>query len=341
MISTHPVTHLDMDNKQRASYSLFRAINAYADNNWRGAEFELECSQEIAERMSKAPQGFYVPHDVLSGKRVMTTASGGTGLKATDHLADSFIDLLRPRSVVMELGATVMEDLVGNAVLPKVVSGGTFQWVDEDGSITDVDGDISAVTLAPKTIGAAVPISRQLLKRSTPSVEQLMLDDLVRGAAQGIDLAALEGGGLNEPTGILNTVGVNTSTIVSAGSPTFAEMVNFETKLGEDNALEGNLAYVTTSALAGSLKTTTKDSGSGQFVLDNGMVNGYPVAIRNGLTANSIIFGNFSELLIGLWGVLDVMPDKATKAASGGMVLRVFQDVDIAVRHPESFCINA
>jgi hypothetical protein len=40
-----------------------------------------------------------------------------------------------------------------------------------------------------------------------------------------------------------------------------------------------------------------------------------------------------------MWGALDIVPDTASKAASGGLVLRVFQD--IGVRHAESFCINA
>jgi len=337
-----PASHLDMGEQEKGEYSLFRAINAHLRGTWKGAEFERECSQTIAERINKDPQGFFVPMDVLDGgKRVMTTSAGGTGLKATDHLADSFIDALRAQSVAMTLGATVLDGLVGDVSIPKLTAGGTFYWVAEDGNITDGDGTIGNVTLSPKTIGAAVPISRKLLKQSAPSVEQVMLNDLRRGAALGIDLAALEGGGTNEPDGIINATGVNTATITSAGSPTWAELVNFETQVGNDNALEGSLAYVTTSAVAGNLKTTAKDSGSGLFLMDNGMANGYPVAIRNGLTANSIIFGNFNDLLIGMWGVLDVMPDEATKAASGGLVLRVFQDVDVAVRHAESFCINA
>ena len=340
-----PASRLDLSEKESQRYSLFRAISASLSNNWKGAEFEQECSREIAERINKDPQGFFVPMDVLDGgQRVMTTSTGGTGAVGTEHLAESFIDALRAQSVAMSLGATVLDGLVGDVSIPKLSAGGTFYWVAEDGSITDGDGTIGAVTLAPKTIGAAVPISRKLLKQSAPSVELVMLNDLRRGAALGIDLAVLEGGGANEPTGIITTTGVNTQTIAAAagtGYPTWDELVGFETAVGNDNALEGALAYVTTSAIAGGLKVTAKDTGSGLFLMENNQANGYPVAIRNGLTPKSIIFGNFNDLLIGMWGILDVMPDEGTKAASGGLVLRVFQDVDVGVRHAESFCINA
>jgi len=98
---------------------------------------------------------------------------------------------------------------------------------------------------------------------------------------------------------------------------------------------------VTTSPIIGGLKTTSKDSGSGLFLMEGGQMNGYQVVRRDGIAAKRIVFGNWSDVLIGMWGVLDVMPDRAAKAASGGLVLRVFQDIDVAVRHAESFCINA
>jgi HK97 family phage major capsid protein len=91
----------------------------------------------------------------------------------------------------------------------------------------------------------------------------------------------------------------------------------------------------------GALKVTAKDSGSGIFLLDGGVANGYPVATSTQLSQHRIIFGNFADVIIGEWGVLDIMEDKATKVASGGVVIRAFQDVDSAIRHPESFCINS
>lgn len=334
-------SRLDLSPNDQKRYSLIRAVNAHISNNWTGAEFERECSIEIADRVGRDPRGFFVPLDVQVRDLTKATAADLVG---TDHLAAQFIDALRPMSVVMDLGATVMHGLLGDVDIPKLTAGATFYWVADDGNVTDSDPTFGSVSLSPKTVAGSVPMSRRLLKQSNPSVEQVVLDDLRRGAALAIDSVALEGGGANQPSGITSVVGVNTQTIAASattGYPTFPELVGFETKVADDNALTGSLAYVTTSAIAGGLKTTAKDAGSGTFLLEKGEANGYPVRVRNGITAKRIIFGNFRDVLIGLWGILDVYPDPAAKAAAGGLVLRVFQDIDVAVRHAESFCINA
>jgi HK97 family phage major capsid protein len=52
-----------------------------------------------------------------------------------------------------------------------------------------------------------------------------------------------------------------------------------------------------------------------------------------------MLFGNFSDLIIGQWGVLDVLVDPYTLGTSGGIRIRVIQDVDVAIRHAESFAV--
>jgi HK97 family phage major capsid protein len=52
---------------------------------------------------------------------------------------------------------------------------------------------------------------------------------------------------------------------------------------------------------------------------------------------SAIIFGNFDDLIIGQWGGLDVLVDPYTGSSAGTVRVRVLQDVDIAVRHAESF----
>ena len=330
-----PLTERDVQE-----YSLVRAIAASVSNDWSKAGFELECSREIEERLGRDARGFFVPMQVQQRAMNVTT---GADLVGTDHLSSNFIDTLRPLSVAIALGATVLPDLQGTVSIPKKTGNSAFTWLADDGDAVDSDPAFGSVVLSPKTIAGAVPMSRRLLKQSSPSIESLVLGDLQQGAALGIDLGALEGtAAANQPRGIVNQVGVNTQAVADVGgAPTWAELVGFETAVADDNSLSGSLAYVTTSGVRGGLKVTPKDAGSGRFLMEGNEANGYPVAVRNGLTAKRIIFGNWSDLLIGMWGILDVMPDPAAKAAAGGLVIRVFQDIDIAVRHPESFCINA
>ena len=335
------ITEVGLTDQETRNYSLMSAIRASVTGDWKKAGFERECSLEIAENLGRDARGFFVPYEIQARTMSTQTGAGGGFLVGTDHLAGSFIDRLRAQSIIGRLGATMLPGLVGDVDIPKLTGGATFYWLAEDADVTDGDGTLGSVALNPKTVAGSVPISRRLLKQSAPSVEAMMMNDLVIGASLAIDIAALEGNGVNRPTGITNVSGVNTQSVSSAGAPTWAETVGFESAVNTDNALEGNIAYATTPAVMGTMKTTAKDSGSGLFVLENGEANGYQVVSSSQLSSNRIIFGNFASVVVGMWGVLDIMPDQAAKAASGGLVLRVFQDVDTALRHAESFSINA
>jgi len=344
VIVSKPATEIGLTEKEVRGYSIMNAIRAAASGDWSKAEFERECSLDIAEKLDREAKGFFVPFDVQRSTdftRVTPpmNTTDTSNLVATEHMAGSFIDQLRNNSVVLRAGGRVMAGLVGNVDIPKQTAGSTFTWLAEDADAVDSDVTIGQVTMTPRTIGGAVPITRRLLKQGTPDAEALVRSDLIAGAALAIDLGAISGSGAaGQPTGILNATGINTSTILVNNAPTFAELVAFETAVLTDNALMGALQYVSTPAMQGYLKTSLLDSGSGRFLMEGGQVNGYNMDISNQMALDSILFGNFNDVIIGMWGVLDLSVDIATKAASGGIVLRAFQDVDVAVRHAESFC---
>ena len=157
--------------------------------------------------------------------------------------------------------------------------------------------------------------------------------------AIAIDNAALEGSGSSgNPTGITNTTGINTVSLSSAAAPTFAEMVSMESAVAVDNALLGGLVYIVHPTNAGTLKTTTKDSGSGQFVLANNEINGYPVVVSAQLTANNYVFGNMQDLLVGMFSGLDIVVDPYSNSTSGTVRVVALQSLDVNVRHAVSFC---
>lgn len=340
--AAQPVTQLDMSASEVRNYSLMKAVRAAVSGDWKDAGLERECSMAIADILGKDARGFYIPFNIQTRTQSTGVAADGGNLVGTDHLAGDFIENLRSQSLIAQLGARFLTGLVGNVDIPRQDGSAAFNWLAEDGNAVDDDLAIGSVPLSPKTVSGSVAMTRRLLKQSAPSIDALIMSDLQKGAALAIDAAAFAGtGAANQPLGIVGQTGINTQTLAAAGAPTWAELVGFETKVAEDNALGGSLSYVTTPAVAGTLKTTAKDSGSGLFLMENGTANGYSVNTTNNIPANTVLFGNFSDLVVGMWGVLDVMPDQATKAASGGLVLRVFQDVDIAVRHAASFCKNA
>lgn len=117
-----------------------------------------------------------------------------------------------------------------------------------------------------------------------------------------------------------------------------------------DNADIGSLAYVTNAKVRGKLKGTEKASSTGMFVWgDNSTpLNGYNAVVTNQVSSaltkgsssgvcSAIFFGNWADLVIGMWGGLDLLVDPYTASTTGSVRVVAMQDIDIAVRHPESF----
>ena len=354
------VADLGMERKELERYSIMRAIRALKTGNWKGAEFERECSIAVAERVGKDPHGIYVPYDVQSApldtrdQNVGASTAGGH-LVGTDHLAGSFIGLLRNRMKVRELGARVLNGLVGNVDIPKQTGGATGYWVGEGADVTESGLEFGQLTLSPKTVGTYVDMTRRLLLQSDPSIDSLVMSDLAKTLALTIDAAAIAGDGSSDnPTGVLNTSGIGLVPIGdNGGAPTEDHIIDLETEVAIDNADIGTLSYLTNAKVRGKLKKTVVETGDAMKVWQRsdvsgvGDLNGYYAHVSNqvpsdltkgtGSNLSAILFGNWSDILLALWGVLDINVDTSTLSASGGVRVVALQSVDIGVRRAESF----
>jgi HK97 family phage major capsid protein len=177
-------------------------------------------------------------------------------------------------------------------------------------------------------------------KQSSLAVEQLLRDDLVNGIAVEVDEKVIAGDGTgNTPTGIVNATGINAEEYPIGGMD-WASLVLMETDVRSANiAGPGSFAYLTTPAGLGEAKTTEKATGTAQFLMSGGQINGYQAADSMNVPTDNWIFGDFAQVLIGMWGVVDIQVDVAALAARDGLVVRVFQDLDTALRLPAGFTL--
>src|SRR5690606_36427819 len=134
----------------------------------------------------------------------------------------------------------------------------------------------------------------------------------------------------NAPTGIASTSGIGL--VYAGGAATngvnangaaliWADIVKLETEVAVDNADIGRLGYMTNAKVRGALKTTAKVSGTDSRMSwdDDGMLNGYMPWVTNQARGDitkggsddlsAIFFGNWADLVIGLWGVIDITAD--------------------------------
>lgn len=343
----------DHFEREKSAFSLVRAI---ADMTERGqlTGREAEVSQELVRRNGGiAPKGIYMPTSALAVRtQLVGTANVGGNLVGNDYHPEAFINPLRNRSVVMEMGATVLTDLIGNAILPRqdTATGGT--WVAEDAAATETSLTFSQLTLAPKTVTGNISWSRQAALQAQPAMEQIVRNDLAAQLGIALDRAAIAGAGSsNEPRGILNTSGIGSVAMgTNGGAPDYASIIDLESAVTTANAGTGALSYLSNDKVRGKLKKTLEFSSAGSSTVwhqDNTM-NGYaayatqncPSNLTKGTSSgvcSAIIFGNWQELIIGLWGATDLIVDPYTYSSQGRVRISAFLSADISVKHAASF----
>jgi HK97 family phage major capsid protein/HK97 family phage prohead protease len=348
---------IDLTPREAKEYSYVRAIAA-ALGRAEGqtvSGFEVEISQDIERNMPqnyKRNGGIFVP---LTLQRAAIAEAlyntSGKGASTVFTQPGEFIDMLRNASVAVGLGARVMSGLTGPVSFPSQTAASTAYWMPEnDGTdVTASNATLSSVSLTPKTLQATTAFSRQLMAQASMDVEAFIRTDLAAVHALAWDVAVMHGtGSNNQPTGIYAASNVNA--VAMGGVPTFGKLVDMITEVLKDNALAGSLAFATTPGMAGKLAQTVVAASTDTRMiwagaLDNGNLAGYKAVASNQVSAvlgggseHGLIFGNWQDAMIGMWGALELVVDPYAKKKQGMIEVTSFQLCDVALRHVGSFC---
>lgn len=337
-----PVSQIGLSGKEQRDYSLFRAVMAAATNDWSKAGLEKEASDAVSQILGKQARSFYVPQDILKnvqrraiGENIMSTGQHVAGGINTELRGDAFIDVLRDKMVLPQLGAKKLTNLKGLINIPVKTDSSVGTWIEEGADVPVDNFKISQKALSPKTISAYVEYTRQAVNLSNPNLEMLAFDDLANALALPADLAGFSGTGLNyQPKGIINTVGV---TGVDGANFDYAKAIDMIAAVEQANALGQNMFWVSNATLKGKLKQTPIVAEYPSFLMkeDNTMC-GYQHKVKTGLPDGTLIFGDFSQLVMAEFGVLDIfVNDKISPA--GNIRIYGFYMLDFLVRYTNAF----
>ena len=322
-------------NKELRSYSVAKAIREGSVGKLTGIEAEQH--DELSK--GRETRGVMIPTAMILGEtRAMTTTS------ASDTVATNMgglIDRLRPTMAVQGLGATIISGLTGNLDLPKLTGGPTAFWVAEDGSTTASDATFDKVSLTPKTVSGEMYLSRRLMLQNGVALENVLRNDLAFVLAQALDKAAIQGGGSNEPDGILSVITENATTETDL-SDIAADLIA-ALEIDDVTGTTGFLTSPTLMATVRKIKDTT-----GRVIPASEVFHGERVVSSNNVpndggspVAEHLIFGAWSNLMVGYWSGIDILMNPYADASKGGMRMHAFLDADIAVRHEEAFSWKA
>lgn len=341
---------VELSEAERSRYSLRRAV-AVAAGLEPAQSFESEVSEEIARQLPQSYQskgGLFIP--TLFSRAALDTHTAGRGAELVSEAAGPFITALRKRALVLQLGARLLTGLVGNLGLPRQDTSGGAQWA-ADNPIADypqTNLTLSQVPLRPRLLVSATTFTRQLLVQSTPAVDEVVAEDMAQASAVALDLAAVHGSGVgNEPLGLYN-IPSGVEEVNFAGPPTLPKVVAMESAvaLADGETDPETAGYLTTPEVRERAKLTAEYAGSGNRLWRDGRMNDRRSEATNqlaktlgsGSNEHAMVYGIWSELVVGEWGAIEVLANPYTQAARGLVLVTGFYLADVAPRHPESFC---
>jgi HK97 family phage major capsid protein len=328
--------------KEAKKFSLHRAIDAMA----RGAScFEREVSDELARIIGKPAQGLYIPNEIARTMSVVGT-NGDAALVGTELLTGSFIEMLRAATCIDKLGVTRLLGMKGDVTIPKQLTGQTYYHVGRDQDVTASDGTFGLVKASPHTIGARTIVGRSMLKQSSLDAEALTQGNIVKAMSEGMDVKAFSGNGGDEPAGLALATDINSATVTTPGSATWANILTFLSTIAADNVALNSMKWAMPTNVLFNLAGIPKVSGQSEMLAKESAaggwtVAGYPVVLSNNVTAKSAFFGAWSEFYWVMWGAVDITVNPYTYDAKGAVVITALQDYDHLIAHGQAFSYNA
>lgn len=284
------------DIQMKKNFSISKAIRNACSQYKGDVSKDIE-TQIIAD--NKRAFGIGEEYDVVVSRRALApTATNGQELITGEYLPQEFAPALRPATALSKTGYRLIPSTGHSVSFAVVTKGAEAQMYSLDGELADGDLKFATKELKPRKAGVCVPIPYSLLLQARPEIDAIVSDDVVKALDELKDKMALVGSGENnEPVGIAKTAGVNNMAVADIFS--YEGVCEAEQLIRDTNDMTETLFWVMNSKNYTKFKTTLKDDVAGsEYLMEDGKINGYEAVINNALDDNTIILGNFDELVI-------------------------------------------
>lgn len=353
-------TDVGLTETETQRFSIMKLMRSLTDDSYReDAAFEIEASdvarkkQELVGVKSRHG-GVTLPTDIMgsfgrfstddgrSYSRAPMATTANANVQTTDHLAESFIDNLRNQSSVLRAGATLMGGLDSDIEIPGGDQNIGVAWLASEGAnAVESVPTFRKITGAPMDVAGYTDVTRRMMQQSTIDIEAYVRMQLVDAARLAIDSAGLYGSGASGvPEGLANTTGIGSATFAAA-IPTRGEIIDMRTSVANTNRGRG-VSYMGNSNFVGDAQQTDTTSGYGQWLMNNDAdrLIGNAFLESNQITDGDLFCGTWIDMLIMMWGGLQLDLDKAALFLSGGHRFRLIQSVDVDFTRVGSFSMG-
>lgn len=202
----------------------------------------------------------------------------------------------RPQNLIEDLGVKYLTGLSSNFAYP-LINGETSEWVaeTEQGNVTNTV--FEGLHLSPRRLLSYVEYSNEIVLNPNTDVAGAVEEDLINSVWDKVQTTML-----NE---IFDNTNATTMTDVDS-------IIAFELAASQQKINNG--VYLVSPIAASKLK---KVMNGNTPIYQNGMIHGFRVIETPSLEGEKVIFADFSKLLLGQWGGLDITCDNVTAQNRG------------------------
>lgn len=329
------------DSKMEKTFDLNNVIRSLVDGAALGtheAEYSAMAAGAAMQRGRAARGGsVFVPAAALRAASEGNTKATLTAVTDEKLLTESYVEMLLPASCLGRLGVTVLSGLNSPVAVPKMTTSSVdaFGFVSENGEAPESKAEFANVKMAPKTFAGGNPISRQSLK-TVPNIATLITDHInkaVRIKLEQLILSDKENA--NGPAGLVKQL-VDGGRVTKKAAFSYKDFLKEIAALTDAGVPAQAIKFAMSGATAAELESTLKDNGVSGYIIENGKLAGYEVVTSGVIPAGHIVLGDFSGIMIGEWGGLELDMDDTTYRAQSAIVPRIWVDLDFTVVQPEA-----
>ena len=328
------------DNEQNLmkGYDLGKAIRAKVNGGQLSGR-ELEVHQELARSAKSNHGGIFIPGNALA----RAAGAGVTATKVSSITPDgldmsSFLDVVLKRSVLGRLNITKYDNLNQPLTLPKMTKNAVdaFGWVDENGASPEADISVDSFTMNPKNFTGGVPMSKFSLQ-TVPDLERIVVEHIMRGSQIALEKTLFAAAGANSAHAPKSINDMFSATALKSLTFKYEEILAEIAKM-RDLGFYESMTCVMTDATKATLMTTLKTAGVPGYIVDEitNTMCGLPVETTGLVGDGKIYVGDWSNIVLGSWGSVELDMDDTTYRSQGAVVPRIWLNADVGYRHDDA-----
>lgn len=333
--ATRSAVSRDSEQNLMKGYDLGKAIRAKVNGSALNGR-ELEVHQELARNAVSNHGGIFIPGSALA----RAASAGVVASKVTKITPDGlemseFLDVVLQRSVLGRLNITKYDNLVQPLTLPKMSKNAvdSFGWVNENGVSPETDIAVESFTMTPKNFTGGIPMSKYSLQ-TVPDLERIVVDHIMRGSQIALEKTLFAAAGANASYAPKSINDMFIATALKSTAFKYDEILTEIAKMRDAGFYE-SMTCVMTDATKAALMTTLKTAGVPGYIVDEitNTMCGLPVETTGLVGDNKIYVGDWSNIVLGSWGSVELDMDDTTYRTSGAVVPRIWLNADVGYRH--------